>query len=502
MKSATHALTAAALGLCLASCGGGMLGDNNGAGASGMIATGAAGRGSVSGVGGNAGQSVGVGGSIGNPCPPPPPPVCGGLCGNGLLEGCTTPSSSSCPGGSWLEECDGDDFGGDSCQQRGYGSGKLACNSDCTRGPDSCSPCMPPDALIASCGQAPPSPQQLGYYALAATDTEVALAVIEYGAGGAHSLLFQRLAPDLSLLGATAFPDLAQAVTGQSSIYGIAVAPLPSGGWTVASCAEPDVYIQTLDANGRLLGRIVVSRSVAGYACNGQAPVLAARPNGGPLMLWQDDSVVMSVIAADGLSASAPRTLVDATDFSGENPTAAWVGNEFAVAVPLPFDTTGTRALRLLRVAPDGTPNLVGDFLRGELNDFANIAGGPDARDVRVVYSGLFTGGDDAEFGMNWWRYDPAGPTRSMPIGSRGADLYRPASAVAFGDDTVVFTSRGYGQGFGLTRVASDGRVVSPYHEVFGIPYYGGAAAMVRRGPDVVVSVADGVNVYLARLTP
>jgi hypothetical protein len=223
-------------------------------------------------------------------------------------------------------------------------------------------------------------------------------------------------------------------------------------------------------------------------------------------MLWQDDGVVMSVIAADGLSASPPRTIVKRNDLSWDSPTAAWVGNEFVVAVPFAIDATPypVRVLRMLRVAADGTPTMVGDFLRGELDGFASIASGPDARDVRFVYTGVPTGGDfNTDYGMIWWRYDPSGPTRSSSIGALpGGDLYRPAAAVAFGDDTVVFASRGYGQGHGIVRVAADGRVVSPYHEVFGSPYYGGAAAMVRRGPDVVVGFIGDEIVYLARLTP
>ena len=104
---------------------------------------------------------------------------------------------------------------------------------------------------------------------------------------------------------------------------------------------------------------------------------------------------------------------------------------------------------------------------------------------------------------MSWWRYDATGATRSTSIITQAAgELPIPASAVAFGDDTIVFAIQGYNSRFGVVRVAADGRVISPFRDVFRSPGYAGLATMVRRGPDVVVSMAIGSTIYLARLTP
>ena len=72
---------------------------------------------------------------------------------------------------------------------------------------------------------------------------------------------------------------------------------------------------------------------------------------------------------------------------------------------------------------------------------------------------------------------------------------------MAFGDDTVILASRGYG--VGIARVASDGRVVSAYRDVFRDPYsYRAGAVMARRGPEIVVSFVSPGQLHLARLTP
>jgi hypothetical protein len=516
MKKALRTVVAAALWGALATCGGGTLGGgNSGAGSTGVIGpgnpagTGAAGASSGrggSGGGGATGWEFGVGGSIGPSCPPQPVPACGSACGSGGIDACPGPAIPGCPGGVWREECDGADFGGDSCEQRGYGSGTLTCNSDCTMGTPTCSPCLATNSLVASCGAGPAVIAQFGAYSLAATDTEVALSVLQYGAGGVPSLLFQRLAPDLSVIGSTTV-TLPSPSGPYNDTFGAVTAPLPSGGWVVGFCATPEIYFLTFDVAGRAQRRVVVSSSIAEYMCGESIPMLAARPDGGPLMLWrQEEGLVMSVIAADGLSASPPRTIVSVNELGWAPPSTAWVGGDFAVAVPIQIDAVPypVQGLRLLRIAPDGTPSSAGDFLAGELEGSVAVAGGPDARDVRIVYTGVPTGGDfNTDYGMNWWRYDSTGATSSASIGPQAAvDLLRPASAVAFGDDTIVFAMEGYNSRFGILRVAADGRVLSPYRDVFRSPGYGGVATMVRRGSELVVSIDVGSTIYLARLTP
>ena len=81
--------------------------------------------------------------------------------------------------------------------------------------------------------------------------------------------------------------------------------------------------------------------------------------------------------------------------------------------------------------------------------------------------------------------------------------FYPPPPGVAFGDDTVVLFSRELGDGFGVARLASDGRVVSPYRNLFRNPLsYGGGAAIARRGPEFIVSFGSPTRIHLARLTP
>jgi len=498
MKQAAHTIAVAALGACLSGCGGGTLaGIDGGAGSPG------AGAGGISGHGG---WELGTAGSFVEPCFfRPPPPVCGDLCGNGRIDECTSPPAPGCPAVTSRELCDRNDLGGDGCQQRGYGSGELACSSDCTLGMDSCSPCVPQPGLVVSCRPGPVAAPNFAQHVMAANDSEIGLAVAEYDdSSTTERLLFERLSPDLGMLSVTTIEQFSQQP--RVSFNGLAAASLSSGGWIIAVCGSADIYFHTVDAAGRARGRVVVAPSFSGYGCQAGDPVLAASPNGGPLLLWQDDAGVwMSVIAADGLSASPPRALRGATTWA-DNPTAAWIGNEFVVALavaPEADPTSNVRSLRLMRIASDGTPHLVGDFLTGEFVSGATMASGADARDVRILYWGVPPGGDpNTDGGPFWWRYAPAGQvppsTFDSPVGS-----YPPPPGVAFGDDTVVLFSRELGDGFGVARLASDGRVVSPYRDLFRNPLsYGGGAAIARRGPEFIVSFGSPTRIHLARLTP
>jgi hypothetical protein len=498
MKQAAHTIAVAALGACLASCGGGTLGGSGGAsGSPGAGAGGFSGRG---------GWELGMAGTVGGPCVAlPPPPICGDLCGNGRIDQCTIPPELGCPVVTAREQCDGDDFGVDSCEHRGYGSGQLACDSNCTVGmEDSCSPCVPQPDLVGSCRPGPVAAPNFAVHVMAANDSEIGLAVVEYDDSSAtERLFFERLSPDLGMLSVTTVEQFREQP--RVSFNGLAAASLPSGGWIVAVCGSSDIYFHTLDAAGRPRRRVVVSPAVGGYGCQTGAPVLAARPDGGPLLLWQDEAgLSMSVIAADGLSASAARFLREGLREWADGPAAAWIGNEFVVALPVDVDpATNVRALRLMRIAPDGTAALVGDFLTGEFLGEPTMAGGADARDVRILYWGVPPGGDrNTDSRRLWWRYDPAGQVRPS-VFDAGVDIFSAAPGVAFGDDTVVLLGVAPDIGYGVMRVASDGRVVSPYRGLFqSPPTYGGGAAIVRRGPELVVSFGSAIGIHLARLTP
>jgi len=209
----------------------------------------------------------------------------------------------------------------------------------------------------------------------------------------------------------------------------------------------------------------------------------------------------MSMIAADGLSWSAPKTIVAGGVAGGEFLAAAWVGDAFAVAVPIESDTPGgVGALRLLRVQPDGTTSELGDFFIGSGVVQASIADGPDAHDIRITFG---TYGPDG--GTWYWRYDaqaPVGPVRISRLGYDGAS----GPAVAFGDDLALFFGRSSAAGFAITRVGADGTSSGPVREVTRMPYgFAGSSRtqIVRRGPEVVINfTGPGGQLYLARVTP
>ena len=271
----------------------------------------------------------------------------------------------------------------------------------------------------------------------------------------------------------------------------------------IAACTERGIFAHAVDAAGRDAG--YTEPVLAGYPvydCDGQSPVLAERPGAGPLALWQNGyGVMMSMIAADGLSWSAAKTIVEGGVAGGEFLAAAWVGDAFAVAVPIESDTPGiVGALRLLRVLPDGTTSELGDYFEGSGARVASIANGPDAHDIRITFE---TDGPDG--GAWYWRYDaqaPVGPVRINQFGYGGAS----GPGVAFGDGLALFFGRPSGAGYAITRLDADGVSSGPVREAARMPY--GFAdrsrqQIVRRGPDVVFPFSGpGEQLYLARVTP
>ena len=383
MNPIAKAIAAAAVVGWLGACGGGALGTMGAAGSG--DTTGAAGSGGTTGVGGFAGDNAPRGGSgpggfagggfagIGSGgfsgmggkfCPSPSTPVCGSLCGNGRIDSCVVSGETGCPPQPVAEACDGADLGTGTCATAaGWGSGTLACGSKCTYDDAGCSPCVPLSPFLTSCGLAPFSTMRFGSASMAATDSEVVIAGVQYDLFiSKPSLAFARLSSDLRLLSFATFeetpPPGVQAVTPGAT----AVAPLSSG-WVIAACADRGVYIKALGGAGQDLGHTNVPYYGDSSDSCGHAPVLAARPGGGPLLLWLSaKGVSMSLIAADGLSASDTQILVGAAA-SGPG-VAAWVGDEFAIAVPIADGISEAgNALRLLRVQPDSTVRLVGDIL-------------------------------------------------------------------------------------------------------------------------------------------
>jgi len=90
-------------------------------------------------------------------------PVCAGVCGNGIVDWCTT-ACTPCSGGgpdagmgrccsTSSEACDGTAPRGQTCLSLGYSGGRLSCGATCRLDTSSCDGCGH-DARIASCGRA------------------------------------------------------------------------------------------------------------------------------------------------------------------------------------------------------------------------------------------------------------------------------------------------------------------------------------------------------------
>ena len=396
-----------------AGIGGAAGGAGNGGAAGGAGNGGAAGRGGIAGYdytgeyagaagapvcgrGGTGGSaSGGTGGPIISeqfPCQTFPGvadcPASGSLCGNGVRDTCIrTNPANRCPRYSFTEACDGTANVGPYCRDMGFGSGDVACSASCTYDTSGCSECLV-GAPLARCGPAPVTNAQPLAMAIAATDAEVGLAWAEQDPGHAPTLHFARLSPSLDLVGATALPDaaFAAASAGLAPPPTLAVAPLPSG-WVVAGYAAPEIFLHAIDATGQDVGRLVIAQVPAAEAGSG-LPILAARPDGGPLLVWsRAGELRAAVVAADGQSMTAPVVLATGAPQVLGSPSAIYGRDAFNVAFSIDGGAN-RRQLRLARVETDGTLTGSYDALRG--TDVWNATLGPSqafgSSDLTVVY--------------------------------------------------------------------------------------------------------------------
>lgn len=480
------------------------------AGAGGFIG-GDVGVGGDGAFGGNTGAGGrGRGGSGFVSCPPPYPPVCGSLCGNGRIDTCQTAVAPQCMLTSQAEECDGGDFNGYDCTARGFGSGTLSCSSVCTVDTSTCSDCVPAGGAVGSCGPAPITFPALATFGIAANDTEVGLAQIDYNLNtGTARLTFARLDAKLALIGAVGLEDTAQPGPLQGQSLGTVAVAATASGWLVAACAGPDVFVHVLDSSGRKVARTVV---VAGTDLNGTVGgcqsgtlSLAARPGGGALLLWGTyyaNDPVAALLAADGLSASKPRLLDDPDTYTIGAPGGAWIGDAYYIALPVELAVNGYPVLvRLLRVTTDGTFTKVADLLKNEFSQSPSFAAG--AADIRLIYDGVPPGSPSYDVAVLSRRIGPAGELLSSALRLDSYPYFGRSPAAAFGSDTVVLLNGYQTETLSVVRADASGQIVSRNDVAISPDYTTGVYDMVRRGSDVVVAWMKAGNVLmLARVTP
>ena len=462
----------------------------------GTAGTGMAGAASGTGAGGIAGTgSTGVGGT-GECVPPPSQGMCPSLCGNGVRDMCWAPTAGPCPAVMWTEFCDGSDFGATSCATRGFAGGTLICTATCLIDDSGCGECFALDASLVGCGPAPVGPMKPASFAIAATDAEVGLGLLEYDAADSATVSFARLSPALASIGVTVLDDHVAPGRTYPAFSQLAAAALPAG-WVLAVVSPSDLSLRAMGADGGETGRAVVDTLPNdGFPAS---PFLAAQPSGGPLVVWATSAGLRaSVIAADGRSATTPVDLPTPDVASYDPPTAAFVGDAFYVAFPVQT-VPSAYALRLVRVGLDGTVGSPMDLYPGEPIFMPDLASG--ASDLRLAYAGPTTGVAADPPVTLWRRLTPAGQTLA-PASQIAGRLIGVGPSFAFGDDTVVLVYQLDGVGFSisLVRVASDGSIVTLPHAVARAPSLGYVAA--RRGPDVVAAWLGPHGLQLARVTP
>ena len=505
-----------------AACGGGTLG-TPGAGGNGVgVLDGVGGVGPGAGVGGVAGGAANSGfagdgisppGGIGGVssgrggfsgfggasmvCPPPPPPVCGVQCGNGFIDTCTRGIVPECTPYTQAEECDGNAFA-DSCTNRGYGSGVLTCTNVCTADDSTCSDCKPNGASLLDCRPAPITFPDVIAFAIAATDNEVGLAQIDQSLQTYGSrLTFARLDSKLALINAVGLEDTAQPGPFQGiPIFATAVAATSSG-WLIAGCSGIEGFVHAVDAGGKKVGRAVVPNNDSTCLSGSGLSLVPSQAGGPTLLLWRTYYDGFAALVRSDLSVSLPTHLGSLSDLAG-GPSAVWSGDAFYVEVPIPG------ALRVLRIATDGTKTTVADILKGESLLAPSFVQG--ASDMRLTYTGLPVGGrNELDYAVLWRRLASSGQPLTPPVtvGIYPNFLGR-SPAVAFGDDTVVLLNGSDEEELAVARIDRDGKVVKPAFDIATSPYYGlSQYDMVRRGTEVVVGwLRPGQYLKLARVMP
>jgi hypothetical protein len=509
LPTMTNLLGRAGLALVMAwVCGCSSTAKDGGLGGAGGAAGAASGFGGNSVIPGGAGN-LGAGGLLpGDTCPLPVTAACGlSLCGNGVRDQCTTtwsPGSGPCPARQVTEGCDGTDLGSDSCAAHGFTGGTLACSSDCVPNTAACTECLPIGDGLVRCGTAVVATDQSAEVALGASGAEVGLALADSDPDASYPpwrIRFLRLSSALDLISTT---------TLEAEGGSLAVSPLADG-WVVAAAVEEGLVLHTLDAHGQKVARTVVAengRDASSWDASivsreARNPRFAARPDGGPLLVWQTSTGVRAaVISPDGRSATAPVDVVERDSNTLAYPVAAYVDGAFSVIDKARL----ADGAQLIRVGTDGHVISTAKILDGATVTPAELVAAGSS--LHLIYDAAVPGptipkaSDQIMFQS--LSANGAAIGSPVPLANLG-DYQTGSSAVALGDDTMVLLNGRATSQLAVARLGADGHVGGAIRQLAKGPIYR-YQQIVKRGPDVIVGwhAQDGQRHWLglARFTP
>ncbi|HXU83000.1 MAG TPA: hypothetical protein VN914_16490, partial [Polyangia bacterium] len=241
-----------------------------------------------------------------------PPTTTGGrcnLCGDGRIEECSgllygaaaVAQASDPPRPPPPNEfCDGAPQPGATCASLGFLGGELRCADSCVNHDTSGCTICGSDPALRGCRASvvPEGNRPIGALALAATETQIALAWSVFDAGGAdYGVGIRRFHPDLSPIDETSCVRFK--LTGGLNL---ALVPTPAG-FLLASEQYTSARLTPLGPDGALRGP---GRELT----QAWAPRLASRPEGGQAVAWFDrvrkDVAFVGVIDVEGREVAPP----------------------------------------------------------------------------------------------------------------------------------------------------------------------------------------------------
>jgi hypothetical protein len=383
--------------------------------------------------------------------------------------------------------CDDASACGASCVALGYGSGVLACGAGCAQDTTACDECTPLAGALVGCRADVDDPGEVyrgDFPSLAATNSAVAMVWRRPIPEGQAKLTFTLLSPDLTVVNQQDVGGTAVAPLNHRQVMGTAVAPLPSG-WVVAVAGEPEVFALALDPSGEDAGRVTLETVEGDHFDYATTMTLVPRPDGGPLAIWTAvQSIRVAVVAADGLSATAPVELPFDKGGGLSGPSGAYVGGAFYVVYSAFSAVPAERSVRLVRIDVDGHVSKVADLLPGEPTAQVSLAAGTN--DLRLSYVG--TGSASADGPVLWRRLGLDGATLAGPttLGAFPPAFERASPLVATGDHTVVLVPGRDRLSLGIARISPTGAIAEPVQTFARTPNELRKYGLVRRGAEAV----------------